>query len=253
MALVFPKYLTKWTMGKLVEAKVDVKPNAHIDSVKYNDEERKIEIALKDGKGVVKADHVVLAVGISPNLEVAKNSGLEIDEKRSGIVVNAELEARSNVFAAGDVTSFHDITLGRRRVEHHDHAIMSGRLAGLNMTSSTSGAAPKPYTHQSMFWSDLGPQIAYEAVGIVDSSLNTVGIWAKNEEDDKAAPAEKANESPAALAEKYGRGAVFYMNKEKKIVGVLLWNLFGKLDFARKIIREQKTFSDIDELAATLN
>lgn len=37
----------------------------------------------------------------------------------------------------------------------------------------------KTYTHQSMFWSDLGPDIGFEAVGIVDSSLPTVAIYAK--------------------------------------------------------------------------
>ena len=41
---------------------------------------------------------------------------------------------------------------------------MSGRLAGENMTG-----AQKPYTHQSMFWSDLGPDVGYEAIGVVDS------------------------------------------------------------------------------------
>ena len=50
-------------------------------------------------------------------------------------------------FKAGDAACFYDIKLGRRRVEHHDHAVVSGRLAGANMTG-----AGKPYWHQSMFW-----------------------------------------------------------------------------------------------------
>ena len=58
-------------------------------------------------------------------------------------------------------------------MEHHDHAVVSGKLAGQNM----AGAA-QPYHHQSMFWSDLGPNVGYEAIGLVDSSLPTVGIWA---------------------------------------------------------------------------
>ena len=87
------------------------------------------------------------------------------------------MEARENLYVAGDAASFYDIALGRRRVEHHDHAVVSdyvcvnsitkqvsGRLAGENMTG-----AQKPYTHQSMFWSDLGPDVGYEAIGVVDS------------------------------------------------------------------------------------
>ena len=49
------------------------------------------------------------------------------------LVVNADLESRSNIFVAGDITSYHDTVLGRRRVEHYDHAVASGRRAGLNM------------------------------------------------------------------------------------------------------------------------
>lgn len=34
---------------------------------------------------------------------------------------------------AGDAACFFDPKLGRRRLEHHDHAVVSGRLAGENM------------------------------------------------------------------------------------------------------------------------
>lgn len=44
--------------------------------------------------------------------------------------------------------------------------------------------AAKPYHHQSMFWSDLGPDVGYEAIGIVDSTLPTVGVFAKKTEKD---------------------------------------------------------------------
>lgn len=37
------------------------------------------------------------------------------------------------IFKAGDAACFYDPQLGRRRVEHHDHAVVSGRLAGENM------------------------------------------------------------------------------------------------------------------------
>lgn len=76
-------------------------------------------------------------------------------------------------------------------MEHHDHAVVTGRLAGENMTGSR-----KPYLHQSMFWSDLGPDIGYEAIGIVDSSLPTVAIFAKATEKD----------SPRAVVTATGEG-----------------------------------------------
>lgn len=92
------------------------------------------------------------------------------------------------------MSSFYDPYLGRRRVEHHDHANVTGRLAGENMTG-----AQKQYRHQSMFWSvlnstnniiyvihyrsDVGPDVGFEAVGLIDAKLETVGVWAKTKED----------------------------------------------------------------------
>ena len=36
-----------------------------------------------------------------------------------------------------------------------------------------------------MFWSDLGLEVGYEAIGIIDSTLPTVGVFLKKEENDK--------------------------------------------------------------------
>lgn len=76
-------------------------------------------------------------------------------------------------------------------MEHHDHAVVSGRLAGENMTGSRL-----PYWHQSMFWSDLGPDVGYEAIGLVDSSLPTVSVFAQGSDAD----------TPRAVVERTGEG-----------------------------------------------
>ena len=65
---------------------------------------------------------------------------------RGGLLIQF-LRYYINILQAGDAACFYDINLGRRRVEHHDHAVVSGRLAGENMTG-----AKKSYHHQSMFW-----------------------------------------------------------------------------------------------------
>ena len=49
---------------------------------------------------------------------------------------------------------------------------MTGRLAGENMTGKR-----KAYSHQSMFWSDIGPDIGFEAIGLVDSRLKSVSVF----------------------------------------------------------------------------
>lgn len=131
MAKVLPAYLSEWTTKKIHEVGVNVMPESQIVNVEiYNGNQ--LKLSLSNGK-TVTVDYVIQAVGSEPNVELAEKAALEIDTKTGGYVVNAELEARSNLFVAGDAACFYDPKLGRRRVEHHDHAVVSGRLAGENM------------------------------------------------------------------------------------------------------------------------
>ena len=172
MGKVLPDYLSEWTTDKVRSEGVTVLPNSRVKAVTKGD---KTNLAVKMESGAtVETDHMVVAVGIEPDLALAAASNLEVDKVHGGFKVNSELESVPNLFVAGDAASFDDPALGRRRVEHHDHAVVSGRLAGENMAG-----AKKEYTHQSMFWSDLGPDVGYEAIGVVDSKLPTVGVFAK--------------------------------------------------------------------------
>lgn len=131
MAKVLPKYLSEWTTKRIQEVGVDVIPESQITSVEiFNGNQ--LKLGLSNGNNVI-VDFVIQSIGSEPNVDLAKKAALEVDNKLGGYVVNAELEARSNLYAAGDAACFYDPRLGRRRVEHHDHAVVSGRLAGENM------------------------------------------------------------------------------------------------------------------------
>lgn len=133
--------------------------------------------------------------------------------------------------------------------------------------------AEKPYQHQSMFWSDLGPEIGYEGIGLVDSSLPTVGVFAlptnvakrvdKLPESPENETSESAPSSPDSSVEKsdtagvtcnpdeaenYGKGVIFYL-KNDKVVGILLWNLFNRIGLARTIINQNAKYDDLNEVA----
>ncbi|KAM9348983.1 apoptosis-inducing factor 1, mitochondrial isoform 3-T3 [Symphorus nematophorus] len=268
MGKVLPEYLSNWTTEKVKKEGVKIISEALVKSVTCKDD--KLEIQLKDGR-LVKTDHIVTAVGLEPNVDLAKSAGLEVDSDFGGYRVNAELQARSNIWVAGDASCFYDIRLGRRRVEHHDHAVVSGRLAGENMTG-----ANKPYWHQSMFWSDLGPDVGYEAIGIVDSSLPTVGVFAKatakdtpkaateksgtgirsesETEDTATTPVASSTPAPAVEQHKddYGKGVIFYL-RDKVVVGIILWNVFNRMPIARKIIKDGEEHADLNEVAKLFN
>lgn len=281
---ILPAHLSQFISLKVQAEGAKLLPNVAVKEVTC-DEDELVSLKLSDGQ-VLKADYIVCAVGLEPDVELAKSSGLEVDEKTGGYLVNSELEARTNVWVAGDASCFYDRKLGRRRVEHHDHAINSGKLAGENMTG-----AGKAYTHQSMFWSEIGRDISFEAVGIIDSSLPTVSVFADPddlialEQETAEALANEINNSrqdqmetegaqisleqaqgnkldipkvtPSHKAtpietDKYGRGVVFYL-KDGIIVGILLWNLFSRLTIARRILNEQKRYDDFNEVAKMFN
>ncbi|XP_005179880.2 putative apoptosis-inducing factor 1, mitochondrial isoform X2 [Musca domestica] len=260
MSKILPDYLSKWTMEKVKAQGVCVVPGASLKSVQRDNSH--LNLALTTGETIM-ADVVVVCVGCEANTEIANGSGLEVDQNLGGFVVNAELEARRNLFVAGDASCFYDPLLGRRRVEHHDHSVVSGRLAGENMVGKK-----KPYAHQSMLWSDLGPEIGYEGIGLIDSSLPTVGVFAlatkterqtdnltesskdETEQAKTTTPSQDVSDVKCKeeQADNYGRGVVFYL-RDEKIVGILLWNIFNRIGLARTIIKENKKYEDLNEVA----
>lgn len=180
MGSVLPEYLSTWTTEKVRREGVEVYPSTEVVGAAGSD--KNVTLKLSNGKSIT-SELVIVAVGAVPETGLASKSCLEVDHDFGGYLVNTELMARSNVYVAGDSACFYDPSLGRRRIEHHDNAVISGRLAGENMTG-----ASKPYNHQSMFWSDLGPDIGYEAIGLVHSSLPTVGVFAKVSETKEEIP-----------------------------------------------------------------
>jgi programmed cell death 8 (apoptosis-inducing factor) len=63
---------------------------------------------------------------IDANTDLAEDAGLEIDRENSGIIVNGELQAFSDIYVGGDAASFPNRFLGRRREQNYDHAGMRG-------------------------------------------------------------------------------------------------------------------------------
>ena len=127
------------------------------------------------GREVI-VDGVVAGIGIEPNLELAQSAGLATDH---GIVVDELLRSSApEIYAAGDVAEFYNPVLGKRiRVEHEDNANSMGRLAGRNMAGKS-----EPYAHLPSFYSDMF-ELGYEAVGELDSHLETVADWKRPNEE----------------------------------------------------------------------
>lgn len=178
-----------------------------------------VQVTLDDGTEIT-ADAAVIGVGVVPRTGLAEAAGIEVD---NGIVVDEHLRtSAADVYAAGDVASYPDALLGRRRVEHVDHAEKSGEAAGKAMAG-----ADETYDYTPFFWSDI-LDYGYEAVGEVTSRNDMVEDWKDGE---------------------LGTGVVYYL-RSGQVRGVLLWNVWDSVDQARELIREtaDSPVEDLDSL-----
>jgi len=125
-------------------ADVDLRCGVAVDSVTQRGEE--VEVATSGGP--VVSDLVVVGIGMVPNDEIARDSGLECD---NGVLVDEYCRtSHEHVFAAGDVANhFHPLYGERMRVEHFDNASQQGSVAAQNMLG-----ANKPFADPHWFWSD---------------------------------------------------------------------------------------------------
>ncbi|PSN57251.1 hypothetical protein C0J52_02543 [Blattella germanica] len=216
MGKVLPEYLSSWTTDKVRSEGVSVISDAEVEDIELS--KKKLNLALSNGEKVfeiyIVADHVVVAVGVKPNTELAEPSGLEVDEDFGGFLVNAELMARSNLWI-----------------------------------------------------------VSYEAIGIVDSTLPTVGVFCKATEKDTpkavvaatdegnraeteasatpVSPAKSTPETPKP-GEDYGKGVIFYL-REDSVVGIVMWNVFNRMSIARQVLKEERKYDDLNEVAKLFN
>jgi 3-phenylpropionate/trans-cinnamate dioxygenase ferredoxin reductase component len=205
-ARIFPAELSAFLTDYYRERGVEVLTGASVTAIERDSD--KVRVATGDGR-TLEADAVVAGLGIEPRVELAGSAGLPVAD---GIVVDdrGRVDGHERVFAAGDVARFPEAALGgARRVEHEDHAKSHGRRVGANMAG-----ADEPYDHLPFFYSDLF-DLGYEAVGELDSRLQTTADW----------------------TEPGREGTVYYLDSERRPRGVLLWKLFGRVDAARDLIR----------------
>lgn len=165
-----------------------------------------------DSGKLISSDMVIVGIGVAPEIKLAMLAGLVTG---NGIEVNSYLETSNpDIYAAGDVALFpYQAFRQLMRIEHWDNAINQGRLAGKNMAGGKV-----PYLYLPYFFSDLF-EFGYEAVGEVNSTLETHVDW----------------------KEPNVAGIIYYL-KEGKIRGIMLCNIWDKIEVARKLINQSELF-----------
>jgi len=207
---LFPRDLARYVSGVYQAKGVKLMPGEKVVSFEARGNQRALKTT--SGKTIV-IDTVVAGIGIEPNSELAESSGLTTE---NGVIVDELLRTKEpDIYAAGDVAAFYNPALRKRlRVEHEDNANAMGRLAGRNMAGKS-----EPYDHLPFFYSDMF-ELGYEAVGEVDSRLETFADWKRPNQE----------------------GVVYYL-QEDRVRGVLLWNLWDQVENARQLIAAPGPFN----------
>ena len=109
-------------------------------------------VRLSDGSQV-RADAVIVGIGITPNTQLGEHTGLEVD---NGIRVDAQLRSSDpDVFAAGDVASaFHPLLDKHIRLEHWANALNQPQTAAKAMLGQPVSYDRVPYFYSDQY--DLG-------------------------------------------------------------------------------------------------
>lgn len=194
---------------------VDLRTGVGVERLEAEDG-RVARVVLDDG-AVVEADVVVVGIGVIPNTEWLKGSGLTID---NGIVCDATMLAAPGVTAAGDVARWPNGRFDEvMRVEHWDNAIEQGVHAAERLLVDDGDAVafePVPW-----FWSDQ-----------YDRKIQLAG---------RIAPDDETHLATGSLEER--RFAQLY-GREGRLVGVLGFNRPRHVMQYKTMIQDGVSFAD---------
>ncbi|MDO8307199.1 MAG: FAD-dependent oxidoreductase [Actinomycetota bacterium] len=130
---------------------VDLRCNVEVERL-TGDAGRVTDVTLGDGS-IIPADLVIVGVGITPNVALADEAGIDVD---NGIVVDEHLQSSDpEVFAAGDVANAFNRRLDRHvRVEHWANAEHQPAIAAMSMMDRTATYDRLPFFYSDQY--DLG-------------------------------------------------------------------------------------------------
>lgn len=114
-----------------------------------------------DAGRTIRADLVVMAGGVRPNVTLADAAGLEMAEGRVRVDERMQTSA-AGIYAAGDIAYAYNGSAGRHlSVEHWGEALTMGEIAGRNAAGSEAS-----WTNAPGFWSTIGDRtLKYAAWG----------------------------------------------------------------------------------------
>lgn len=147
MVELLPQLLTflDWKMAKLVENYLKTKANVITKngvSEFLGQDGKLVGVKLQNGTEM-PCELAVIAIGVRPNVELAKDAGIKIGEL-GGIAVDKYMQTSDeNIYAVGDCCEIKNIITGKNVLAPYgDLANLEGRVAGENVIAGNTATFP---------------------------------------------------------------------------------------------------------------
>jgi len=162
--VVMPREEASLIGRHIVEHHVDLRKETELEEIIAGENGRVKAIITKSGESI-ECQYVGLTVGVSPNIEFLKGSGLEIDR---GVLVDKYLRTNlTDVYAIGDCAQFKEPLPNRRPIEQ---VWYTGRMQGETVARTING---KDTAYKPGIWFNSAKffDIEYQTYGHVWNTL----------------------------------------------------------------------------------
>lgn len=199
---------------------------------KFHNENGSVIITLSSGR-TLSADMVILSIGVRPNGQLAKDSGLEVNQ-RGGIIVDKYLKTSDpNIYAIGDVIEVEEyINKGKAMIALAGPANKQGRICANNI-----------YGAQEEYKGTQGTSIAK----VFDLTVASTGANEKTLV--RMNMTEGKDYHTATISQKSHAG---YYPEASEMILKLIFSADGKKIYGAQIVGEDGVDKRIDTIAATI-
>ncbi len=173
-----PAALSDWIAATVTGQGIDLHLGQALEGAQ--DDTEGVELRLTDGR-CIGSDAVLVAIGLLPQVELARQAGLQLNPADGGIAVEDNGRTSDpDIFAAGDCASQYRPALGlRTRLESWQNANEQARSAAAGLMGLDPPPAAYPW-----FWTDLGEH-NLQMLGLKTNDLHYIhrgtdanrGVW----------------------------------------------------------------------------
>ncbi|MBX9734927.1 MAG: NAD(P)/FAD-dependent oxidoreductase [Chitinophagaceae bacterium] len=168
--LVMPPDESEMINKLIYHHQVDLRLDTESKEIK-SDETGRVRAIITSKEDTIDCSFVALTVGVSPNIDFVKNSGIQTDR---GIIVDDYLQTNfKNIFAIGDCAQFKTPLPGRKPIEQVWYTgKIQGETAARNIVGLQTAYKPGHWFNSAKFF-----DLEYQTYGLVASQKDESDDW----------------------------------------------------------------------------